>query len=136
MGSRLQTSRRLRSERCQADYGDIYSVLAQLKHVTENPEASKADPDKAAALRKGLGAPVHYAPRWVRMLSAFCLWAGTMVAYKRVVRTLSEKFGQSHMAPGPDLSAELVGSVLIGTAGPTDLPVTTTHIITSGIADP
>ncbi len=114
--------------------GDIYSVLAQLKHVIENAGASKADHVEAARLRKGLGAPVHYAPLWVRMLSALCLSAGTMVGYKRVVRTLGERLGKSHMTPGQGASAELVGSVLIGTAGFTGLPVSTTHIITSGIA--
>jgi PiT family inorganic phosphate transporter len=51
-----------------------------------------------------------------------------------VVHTLGERLGKSHMTPGQGASAELVGSVLIGTAGLTGLPVSTTHIITSGIA--
>jgi PiT family inorganic phosphate transporter len=57
-----------------------------------------------------------------------------MVGYKRVVRTLGERLGKAHMTPGQGASAELVGSVLIGSAGFTGLPVSTTHIITSGIA--
>jgi PiT family inorganic phosphate transporter len=113
--------------------GEIYAVLAQLKHIGENPAASKADKAKAGALRKEMGTPVHFAPIWVRVLSALCLGIGTMVGYKRVVRTLGERLGKSHMTPGQGLSAELVGSVLIGTAGFTGLPVSTTHIITSGI---
>ncbi len=68
------------------------------------------------------------------MLSALCLGVGTMIGYKRVVRTLGERLGKQHMTPGQGASAELVGSVLIGTAGFTGLPVSTTHIITSGIA--
>ncbi len=113
---------------------EIYSVLSQLKHVSENPAASKADKAQAGKLRKSMGLPVHYAPLWVRVLSALCLGAGTMVGYKRVVRTLGERLGKSHMTPGQGASAELIGSVLIGTAGFTGLPVSTTHIITSGIA--
>ena len=50
------------------------------------------------------------------------------------MQTLGERLGKSHMTPGQGPSAELVGSVLIGTAGFTGLPVSTTHIITSGIA--
>jgi PiT family inorganic phosphate transporter len=56
------------------------------------------------------------------------------VGYKRVVKTLGERLGKSHMTPGQGACAELVGSLLIGTAGFTGLPVSTTHIVTSGIA--
>ena len=80
--------------------GDVYSVISQLRHVGENPAASKADKAKAGALRKQMGPPVQFAPIWVRVLSAFCLGAGTMIGYKRVVRTLGERLGKSHMTPG------------------------------------
>jgi PiT family inorganic phosphate transporter len=114
--------------------GDIYSVLAELKHVGEVENAAPADRKEASELRKQLGLPVQYAPLWVRMLSAACLGVGTMVGYQRVVRTLGERLGKAHMTPGQGASAELIGSVLIGSAGFTGLPVSTTHIITSGIA--
>ena len=114
--------------------GDVYFVLAELKQVGEDAHASAADKAQAAKLRKEMGPPVQYAPYWVRILSALCLGAGTMVGYKRVVRTLGERLGKQHMTPGQGASAELVGSILIGTAGFTGLPVSTTHIITSGIA--
>jgi PiT family inorganic phosphate transporter len=114
--------------------GDVYSVISQLRHVGENPAASEADKAKATALRKQMGPPVQFAPIWVRVLSAFCLGAGTMIGYKRVVRTLGERLGKSHMTPGQGGSAELVGSILIGLAGFTGLPVSTTHVVTAGIA--
>jgi PiT family inorganic phosphate transporter len=114
--------------------GDIYSVLAELKRVGEIKAADGTDKTKASELRKQLGLPVQYAPMWVRVLSAMCLGLGTMVGYKRVVRTLGERLGKAHMTPGQGASAELVGSVLISSAGFTGLPVSTTHIITSGIA--
>jgi PiT family inorganic phosphate transporter len=114
--------------------GDVYEVLAQLKHIEEAPGIDPADKAHAASLHKAMGPPVQYAPIWVRVLSALCLGVGTMVGYKRVVRTLGERLGKAHMTPGQGASAELVGSVLIGTAGLTGLPVSTTHIITSGIA--
>jgi PiT family inorganic phosphate transporter len=114
--------------------GDVYFVLGELKHVGEIKDADPADKTKAAALRNQMRPPVQYAPMWVRVLSALCLGIGTMIGYKRVVRTLGERLGKSHMTPGQGASAELVGSVLIGSAGFTGLPVSTTHIITSGIA--
>ena len=114
--------------------GDVYDVLAQMRHVGEVAAASEQDKQAAGTLRKEMGLPVQYAPVWVRVLSALCLGVGTMVGYKRVVRTLGERLGKSHMTPGQGASAELIGSALIGTAGFTGLPVSTTHIITSGIA--
>jgi PiT family inorganic phosphate transporter len=85
-------------------------------------------------LLKEMSLPVEYAPLWVRILSALCLGVGTMIGYRRVVRTLGERLGKQHMTPGQGASAELIGSALIGTAGFTGLPVSTTHIVTSGIA--
>jgi PiT family inorganic phosphate transporter len=114
--------------------GDVYTVLTELKHVGENAGQDAAAKTQAKALTKKMGPPVHYAPIWVRVLSALCLGIGTMVGYKRVVRTLGERLGKGHMTPGQGASAELVGAVLIGMAGFTGLPVSTTHIITSGIA--
>ncbi len=113
--------------------GDVYFVLSELKHVSEAKNISDDDKANAKKLHKAMGPPVQYAPTWVRVLSALCLAAGTMVGYKRVVRTLGERLGKQHMTPGQGASAELVGSILIGTAGFTGLPVSTTHIITSGI---
>ena len=123
----------LRASRSQVR-GDVYFVISEMKHVEESSRADAAAKSAAVRLRGEMGPPVQYAPIWVRVLSAVCLAAGTMVGYKRVVRTLGEKLGKQHMTPGQGASAELVGSILIGTAGFTGLPVSTTHIITSGIA--
>jgi inorganic phosphate transporter, PiT family len=114
--------------------GDIFQIAAQMKHVTESKSASPDERKQASKLRKDMSRPVEYAPWWVRVLSALCLGIGTMVGYRRVVRTLGERLGKQHMTPGQGASAELVGSILIGTAGFTGLPVSTTHIVTSGIA--
>jgi PiT family inorganic phosphate transporter len=97
--------------------GAVYDVLSELKHVGELPGASAADKAKAGDLLKQMAPPVQYAPWWVRVLSALCLGIGTMIGYKRVVRTLGERLGKQYMTPGQGASAELVGSVLIGTAG-------------------
>lgn len=114
--------------------GYVYDVVSQMKYVSEQSNVPPPQRAQAKQLLKSMSLPVEYAPWWVRLLSAICLGAGTMVGYKRVVRTLGERLGRQHMTPGQGAAAELVGSALIGTAGFTGLPVSTTHIITSGIA--
>jgi PiT family inorganic phosphate transporter len=113
---------------------DVYQVISQLKHVEEAKGVSKDEKKQAADLAKQLGHSVEYAPTWVRLLSALCLGIGTMIGYKRIVKTLGERLGNIHMTPAQGAAAEVVSAVLIGTAGFTGLPVSTTHIVTSGIS--
>ena len=113
---------------------DIYEVVAGLKAVAANTEASAQDRATAKSLSNKIRPVVEYAPWWVRMLSALCLGIGTMIGYKRIVHTLGEKIGNTHLTPAQGASAELIGAGLITTAGYTGLPVSTTHIITAGIA--
>jgi inorganic phosphate transporter, PiT family len=93
------------------------------------------DSDKAQAknLVKELRQSVEYAPWWVRVLSALCLGIGTMIGYKRIVTTLGERLGNVHLTPAQGGAAELVSTVLISISGFTGLPVSTTHIVASGI---
>jgi PiT family inorganic phosphate transporter len=112
---------------------DVYRVISQLKHAEESKSISAPEKKEAQRLSKELGSYVEYAPSWVRMLSALCLGIGTMIGYKRIVKTLGERLGNVHLTPAQGASAELVSALLIGTAGFTGLPVSTTHIVTSGI---
>ena len=112
---------------------DVYQVISQLKHV-EEAKGSARTKKQAGNLAKQLGRSVEYAPTWVRLLSAFCFGVGTMIGYKRIVKTLGERLGNIHMTPAQGAAAEVVSAVLIGTAGFTGLPVSTTHIVTSGIS--
>ena len=112
----------------------VYHVNAQLKAASECKVASAADRRLAKKLHDTLHGAVEYAPIWVRVLSAVCLGVGTMVGYKRIVTTIGERIGKRYLSPAQGASAELVGGVLIGTAGFSGLPVSTTHIISSGVA--
>jgi PiT family inorganic phosphate transporter len=56
-----------------------------------------------------------------------------MIGYQRIVKTLGERLGNVHLTPAQGASTEIVSAILIGTAGFTGLPVSTTHIVTSGI---
>jgi PiT family inorganic phosphate transporter len=112
---------------------EVYRVISQLKHAEEAKGVSAEDKKQAKTLSKELGSYVEYAPWWVRMLSAVCLGVGTMIGYRRIVTTLGERLGHVHLTPAQGASTELVSAILIGTAGFTGLPVSTTHIVTSGI---
>ncbi|HEY1723942.1 MAG TPA: anion permease [Steroidobacteraceae bacterium] len=111
----------------------LYRVIAQLKYVEESHHVSPQQKAQAKGLLQQIGSSVQYAPKWVRMLSAICLGVGTLIGYKRIVVTLGERLGNIHLTPAQGACAELVSAVLITAAGFTGLPVSTTHVVTSGI---
>jgi inorganic phosphate transporter, PiT family len=113
---------------------DVYQVISELKRVEEASPATDTEKKQAQGIAKQLRRSVEYAPMWVRMLSAICLGIGTMFGYKRIVKTLGERLGNVHLTPAQGASTEVVAALLIGTAGFTGLPVSTTHIVASGIA--
>ena len=113
---------------------DVYRVLAELETIGNSSKVPKPDQGHAKALHKATGALVTYAPWWVRVLSAVALGLGTMIGYKRIVETLGERLGKQHLVPAQGAAAEIVAAALIGGAGVTGLPVSTTHVVTSGIA--
>jgi PiT family inorganic phosphate transporter len=77
---------------------------------------------------------VEFAPSWVIILISVCLGMGTMVGWKRIVKTVGEKIGKQHMSYAQGASAEIVASIGIGLASWKGLPVSTTHMLSSGIA--
>ena len=126
----------LSSETAQARSGlraDIYRVISGLARVQDAHEAGKDVKNQAKKLGRELGTTVEYAPWWIRILSAVCLGFGTMIGYRRIVTTLGERLGHVHLTPAQGASAEVVSAAVIGLAGFTGMPVSTTHIVTSGI---
>jgi inorganic phosphate transporter, PiT family len=113
---------------------DVYEVIAQLKHAEEAKGISPNEKKQVKSLAKQLGQTVEYAPWWVRFVSALCLGIGTMIGYKRIVTTLGARLGKTPLTPAQGAAAETVSSVLIGFSGFSGFPVSTTHIVTSGIA--
>ncbi len=77
---------------------------------------------------------IEYAPSWVIIIISLCLGLGTMVGWKRIVKTVGEKIGKQHMSYAQGASAELVASMGIGMASAYGVPVSTTHMLSSGIA--
>ncbi len=87
-----------------------------------------------SSLAGKLAAPVEYVPEWVKMGVALCLGLGTMVGWKRIVVTVGEKIGKTHLTYAQGAAAELVAATTIGLADVGGLPVSTTHVLSSGVA--
>jgi inorganic phosphate transporter, PiT family len=95
------------------------------------------DPDQAKTLgsyTKELSGITKFIPLWVKFMVALCLGIGTMIGWKRIVVTVGEKIGKSHLTYAQGASAELVTWATIQFADVLALPVSTTHILTSGVA--
>jgi PiT family inorganic phosphate transporter len=75
-----------------------------------------------------------YIPIWVKVSVALALGLGTMIGWKRIVVTVGEKIGKSHLTYAQGASAELVAMMTIGAADYYGLPVSTTHVLSSGVA--
>jgi len=113
---------------------DLDQVLSELKTASEAKGISKEDKQTAKSTHDLTMKSVQYAPWWVRVLSALCLGLGTMIGYKRIVTTLGERLGKQKLVPAQGGSAELAAAAVIGVAGFTGFPVSTTHVVTGGIS--
>lgn len=103
---------------------------------------AKQQPDALAAAdaaqlehnRAELRDLVDYAPFWVLLGVALALGCGTMIGWKRIVVTVGEKIGKTHMSYAQGASAEIVAAGTIGATAYFGLPVSTTHVLSSGVA--
>jgi PiT family inorganic phosphate transporter len=101
------------------------------KHTGDMDTANEA---KIKALQTMFDASTKFIPFWVKIAVALALGLGTMVGWKRIVVTVGEKIGKTHMTYGQGASAEIVAMATIGAADGLGLPVSTTHVLSSGIA--
>ncbi len=108
---------------------ELSLLLQKQGHVY--PESGAPELDRP---RQELRQAIEYVPTWVIMGVALCLGIGTMVGYKRIVVTVAEKIGKTHMTYAQGASAELVAMATIGLADIAGLPVSTTHVLSSGVA--
>jgi PiT family inorganic phosphate transporter len=114
---------------------DIYLVaetVARLIKAKQLP--ATIDPRAAASYQQSLKALTNYIPLWVKVAVALALGLGTMIGWKRIVVTVGEKIGKAHLTYAQGACAELVAFGTIEAADILGLPVSTTHVLSSGIA--
>ena len=87
-----------------------------------------------ATFKSQLDAGTRYIPFWVKVSVAIALGLGTMVGWKRIVVTVGEKIGKTHLTYGQGLAAEMIAAGTIMAADMYGLPVSTTHVLSSGVA--
>ena len=100
---------------------------------SENVAISKNDINSLKTEIKSAKKLVEYAPSWVIIMISVSLGLGTMIGWKRIVKTIGEKIGKQHMSYAQGASAEIVASMGIGVASAYGVPVSTTHMLSSGI---
>jgi PiT family inorganic phosphate transporter len=97
-------------------------------------QISQADKLTLADYKKQLDNSTKFIPNWVKVAVAIALGLGTMIGWRRIVVTVGERIGKTHLTYAQGASAELVAMVTIGAADMFGLPVSTTHVLSSGVA--
>ena len=115
---------------------DMYLASEAIRLLVKDKaaELSASDVSTLNAYRKALDTGTKFIPTWVKVAVAIALGLGTMVGWKRIVVTVGEKIGKDHLSYGQGASAEIVAMGLITAADGYGLPVSTTHVLSSGVA--
>jgi inorganic phosphate transporter, PiT family len=115
---------------------DMYLVSESLK-IMEKTKQPAFSPEDAAALKnfhKHVDTATKFIPMWVKVAVAIALGLGTMIGWKRIVVTVGERIGKEHLTYAQGGAAELTAMGTIGAADLLGLPVSTTHVLSSGVA--
>lgn len=115
---------------------DIMILNRNVKDLLSVPEVSISEQARSdlnghlSSIRK----ITDYSPKWVIMMISISLGLGTMIGWKRIVKTVGEKIGKEHLTYAQGASAEIVTASTIALSTNLGLPVSTTHVLSSGIA--
>ena len=118
---------------------DLLLINSNMTKIAED-EGANLSANQLVVLKKSLGEEnglrrfTDYAPLWVILMIALSLGLGTMIGWRRIVVTVGEKIGKQHLTYAQGASAELTAATMIGVASMLKLPVSTTHVLSSGIA--
>jgi len=114
----------------------MYLVSEGLRFMSKNKALNVSAGDQASldAYKKQLDRSTKFIPTWVKVAVAIALGLGTMIGWKRIVVTVGERIGKTHLTYAQGASAEIVAMATIGAAEMYGLPVSTTHVLSSGVA--
>ncbi len=110
---------------------ETFRLLGKAKGA---PKLSDADKKIFANYKGFLDKSTKFIPTWVKVAVALALGLGTMVGWKRIVITVGEKIGKTHLTYAQGAAAEITAMITIGLADGYGLPVSTTHVLSSGVA--
>jgi PiT family inorganic phosphate transporter len=115
---------------------DLYLVSEALRLTQKRgePKFTPADAAILANYKKHVDHSTRFIPVWVKVAVAMALGLGTMVGWKRIVVTVGEKIGKEHLTYAQGAAAEITAMATIGAADGFGLPVSTTHVLSSGVA--
>ena len=112
----------------------VQSEALRLMAKSGTPKFSAAENAVLANYKKHLDLSTKFIPSWVKVAVALALGLGTMVGWKRIVVTVGEKIGKQHLTYAQGASAEIVAAATIIAADHFHMPVSTTHVLSSGVA--
>jgi PiT family inorganic phosphate transporter len=110
------------------------ATLTLLPKVAGSPKMSASDAAIIKNYKGYLDKSTKFIPTWVKVAVALALGLGTMIGWKRIVITVGEKIGKTHLTYAQGAAAEITAMITIGLADGYGLPVSTTHVLSSGIA--
>jgi PiT family inorganic phosphate transporter len=115
---------------------DMYLVSETIRFAAKNGQVKVNDDTRnyLKAFQAEIDAATKFIPLWVKVAVAIALGLGTMVGWKRIVVTVGERIGKAHLTYAQGACAELVAMTTIGAADMYGLPVSTTHVLSSGVA--
>ena len=115
---------------------DIYLASEAIRFLEKDKNSELSDAEKKAlkTYKTEIDKATKFIPTWVKIAVAVALGLGTMIGWKRIVVTVGEKIGKEHLTYGQGASAELVAMSTIAAADMYGLPVSTTHVLSSGVA--
>jgi inorganic phosphate transporter, PiT family len=115
---------------------DMYLASEAIRLIDKTKQIPFTDVDHAVIeqFHHQIDHSTKYIPTWVKVAVSIALGLGTMVGWRRIVVTVGEKVGKEHLTYAQGASAELVAMATISAADAFGLPVSTTHVVTSGVA--
>jgi PiT family inorganic phosphate transporter len=116
------------------NYMYLASEAIRLMQKSGKPVFAAADAAVLKNYKSHVDRATRFIPLWVKVATALALGLGTMVGWKRIVITVGEKIGKNHLTYGQGAAAEITAMATIGAADWFGLPVSTTHVLSSGIA--
>ncbi|HUN49080.1 MAG TPA: inorganic phosphate transporter, partial [Stellaceae bacterium] len=115
---------------------DMYLASEMLSRIAKSGEPALGAAEQAdlKTYKADIDNATKFIPPWVKVAVAIALGLGTMVGWKRIVVTVGEKIGKTHLTYGQGAAAEIIAMATIGAADQWGWPVSTTHVLSSGVA--